>query len=350
MTLTLSLVTVVSVHAERDWVAKLAADLADPLTGLRSNSGVDIVAHRGGVWVGTTNGVSFTDDLGQTWFTYDETTGLNASNTSALFALGNRIWTATASTEVINGASQAVGQGVQFSDDGGFLWQTPLDINGTLAASTLGPVKTTFDISGDSATVFASSFVGGLIGSDDGGVSWKNFHATAEDAAWFAGPQNSQPPLTSRYFSVVVDTAHTDSVVVLAGHAGGVTRFDFISKRLKPSSVRTTDFAYSPADNYIFMAGESGLSRADAFGYSNWLSVFDSTVVGLPGNIINQVHFFGGRLFVGVVDSLDGDAIGFVSTDATLGSFSPVGPATVLDSVVAKPGAAVYDFDDFGNR
>ena len=60
--------------AEPGWAERLASELDDPIAGLLSNFGVDIVAHRGGVWVGTVAGVSFTNDLGKTWFTYNDIT------------------------------------------------------------------------------------------------------------------------------------------------------------------------------------------------------------------------------------------------------------------------------------
>jgi len=332
--------------AERPWMERLAKQLADPLSGLRENSGVDIVAYNSGVWVGTIGGVSFTNDFGQSWLTYDNTTGLNANNTSALFALGPRIWIATAGSEDFGGIATTVGAGIQFSDNAGFTWQDPLDADGTMAASTFGPVKITFDIAGDDSTIFASTFVGGLIGTNDGGVNWKNFHVTLLDAVWFAGPQDTEPPLTSRYFSVVVDTAHTDSVLVFAGSAGGVSRFDFVSPKHMLASARISDFAYSAADDYLYVAGDTGISRASARSLTDWVSVFTSDFPFVSsGNFVNQIHFFGGKLFIGVTDSLGGDATGFLTTDRTMSFFSSVtGPE--IDSILLKPGAAVYDFED----
>lgn len=220
--------------AEAGWVEGLVSELDDPIAGLLSNVGVDIVAHRGGVWVGTLEGVSFTNDLGQTWFTYDKTTGLNANITSALFASGDRIWVAAASSAEVGGILTSAGNGIQFSDNGGFNWQDPEDISGLLRDRTFGPVKVTFDIAAFQSNIFAASFVGGLIGSQDKGVTWKNFHATNEDSVWFAGPQNTAPPFTSRYFSVTIDTSRIDTMHVFAGNAGGITQLTFLKGSESP--------------------------------------------------------------------------------------------------------------------
>jgi hypothetical protein len=339
--------------AQPDWSGRLSALLADPVFGQQSNSGIDIVSFRGAIWIGSSRGVSFSPDSGKTWFTHNSGTGLLASNVSALAKISDTLWIATAKAQVFGNDTVNAGQGIQYTGDSvGDFWGVPLDTGGLLDSSTTGGNKVTFDIAGADTLLFTSSFAGGLIGSSDRGESWIRFNVTFADAQYFDNPIGS-PPVTSLYFSAVVDTGHTDTSILWAGHAGGLSRFDFVEPHIKPSSSRVFDFAYSPAgftdSGFIFIGGDRGLSRATALSYSQWKSVFAADGVGLPSDVINQLHFFGGWLFLGCLDSLDGDGVGFVRALPSLDFFQPVSDG-VIDSVFTKPGARVMDFESVSSR
>ncbi|MCH9032776.1 MAG: hypothetical protein IIB00_11045, partial [candidate division Zixibacteria bacterium] len=318
----------------------------DPLSGLRSNVGVDIVSHKGAVWIGTTKGASYTMDKGVTWFTFDATNGLASGNIGAMYSTGDTIWVAEATEIDIDGQDFLAGAGVRFSSDQGLTWEIPEDTSRILAESVFGVGRLVFDLTGDGKNIFAASFAGGLLGSDDGGITWKRFHSSFADSVWHEDLVGF-PPLTTRYFSVVADTAHGDSTILWAGSAGGIARFVFAPKAERASSRRVTDYAYSPADHFLYIAGETGLSRCDFLLYDNWKSIFGSD--GLPSNVVGQIHFFGGKLFVGLVDSVGGDGVGFVTTDANLGSITNITDPTIA-AVSNTVGAAVYDFGDFNDR
>ncbi len=339
--------------AQPDWLARLSALLADPISGQQSNSGIDIVSYKGAIWIGSTRGVSFSPDSGKIWFTHTDTTGLLGNSISAMAVVNDTLWLATAKAEIIGPDTFNSGQGLQYTTDSvGDVWGLPFDTSGLVEFSTTGPFKTTFDITGANNLLFSASFAGGLIGTSNAGKNWTRFNVTLADAQYFDDPIGA-PPFTSRYFSAVIDTGHVDTTILWAGSAGGVSRFDFVEAHIKPSSSRVFDFAYSPpgfADSgFIFVGGDRGLSRATALSYSQWKSVFAADGTGLPTDVINQLHFFGGRLFIGCLDSLDGDGAGFVRADKSLDFFLPVSDG-VIDSVFIKPGARVMDFEDVSSR
>ncbi len=342
---------------QAEWTARISALLADPVLGQKSNSGIDIVSFGGSIWIGTPRGVSFSPDSGKTWFTHNDGTGLLANNITAMTTINDTLWLATVRPEIFANDTINSGVGLQYTADSlGDLWEGPLDTTGLLDSGTVGPLRVTFDIAGSDSMLFTASWVGGLIGSNDRGKSWKRFNITAADANFAANPVGA-PPVTSLYFSAVVDTAHFDTAIVWAGHAGGVSRFDFVGARIKPSSSRILDFAYAPPVNpgapndsgFIFIGGDQGLTRATPLGYSQWKSVFASDGIGLPTNVINQLHYFGGLLFVGCLDTLDGNGVGFVTTTDSLDFFMTVSDG-VVDSVYTKVGAKVLDFEDFDSR
>ncbi len=334
--------------------ARITASQADPVFGQQSNSGIDIVSFRGRVWIGSTRGISFTPDSGLTWFTHNNSTGLLANNISALTIISDTLWLATAESQVFGSDTVTAGVGLQYTADSlGDLWETPQDTTGLYEAANIGPQKVTFDIAGADSLMFTTSWAGGLIGSKDRGQSWLRFNATTADVNYFANPVGS-PPVTSLYFSAVVDTGHADTAILWAGSAGGIARFDFVEEHIKPSSNRILDFAYAPPafagdSGFIFIAGDRGLSRATALGYSQWKSVFARDGVGLPSDIINQIHYFGGRVFLGCLDSLDGIGVGFLSAPTSLGTFQLLSDG-VIDSIYIIPGAKVMDFEDVSDR
>ena len=318
----------------------------DPLSGLRSNVGVDIISHKGAVWIGTSKGASYTLDNGVTWFTFDATNGLATGNIGAMYSSGDTIWVAEATSIDIDGQDFLAGAGVRFSSDQGITWEIPEDTSGILAESVFGGGRLVFDLTGDGKNIFAASFAGGLLGSDDGGITWKRFHASFGDSIWHEDLSGA-PPLTTRYFSAVADTAHGDSTILWAGSAGGIARFVFAPKAEKASSRRVTDYAYSPADHFLYIAGETGLSRCNFLLYNNWKSVFDTD--GLPSNVVGQIHFFGGKLLAGLLDSVGGDGVGIVITNADLGSITNITDPTIA-AVSNTIGAAVYDFGGFNDQ
>ncbi|MBN4076226.1 hypothetical protein JYT16_00760 [Gemmatimonas aurantiaca] len=337
-----------------DWLAKLTQAQMDTLFGLQSNEGVDIVGHDlpfpGSVWIGTTGGVSYSVDSGANWFTFNKTNGLNASNVSALFSRGDTIWVGTVTTELVGEDRVNFGAGLQFSADGGMTWESPADTNGVMNDGTVGPLKVTFDLASDGENVFSANFVGGLVGTGDNGVTWARFHLTPADAAWYDSPVGA-PPLSSLYFSVVVDTAHTDTTIFWAGSACGIARYDFIDKHIKPSSNRIFDHAFDSATSYIYLAGGRGLSRGNAFNYTDWTSIFAEDGSGLPSNVVNEVHLFGGKLFVACLDTIDGDGVGFVWTDPDLlGSFFSIGGAGIDAVSSSQAGAAVHELISYSDQ
>jgi len=312
--------------------------------GLSDNAITDIVYHKGAIWLTTGEGVSFTRDGGATWQIYNSTNGLVSNGISAIYSegddIGDRLWLATLHRIDVGGQSVGFADGLTFTEDEGFTFDTIMP-RGLVNPGLYGPDHEVYDINGADSIIFATSKAGGLLGSFDYGETWIEFFATAADSVEDAA--NTAPSLSARYFSVLVDTLHTDSVVVWAGSAGGLKRMVWIEPQIKPSSNYISDVLVT--DSGIFACGDSGLTRLTYEGSKEiYHSAFTSD--GLPGLGTSAVYLLGDRLLVGTFDSLNGSGTGLaVSEDFGL-TFTKVNdPVLDLEEADKYP-REFAEFDD----
>jgi photosystem II stability/assembly factor-like uncharacterized protein len=151
------------------------------------------------IWVGTGRGLSKSTDGGATWVTYNQSSGLNHNDISALAITDTTLWVATAYSKVVEGESIPYGRGFNKTEDFGQSWESfipwQVDFAGMLA----------YDIAIDDTTVWAATWYGGLIRSQDGGQTWENVFVDSAAQADFE--EGRFLYLNNRFFAVVVDTS-----------------------------------------------------------------------------------------------------------------------------------------------
>lgn len=315
------------------------------LTGLASNVAIDITAHGAdslGVWLATGKGANYSFDDGVHWYINNTTNGLPADNLSAIFSIDGRIWVGSNHNELIQGQLMTLSNGLSYSNNDGQTWTT-LDFGsgGLNIPYVIGGDRTIFDITGhtdslffdnhppDSSTarwLFASAFAGGLLASQDGGMNWRRIFASSLDSIQYSYT-NQAPSLRNRYFSCVADTSHGDSLFLWTGTAAGIFQYVFAPPRDKLFShwinrIAFCDTCSSSDGPRLFIAGNEGLSLGSA-GAGGFASRF--MIDGLPGKKISAVFNIGDRLLAGTVNPTTGGSTGLaVSTDGgesfTLGS------------------------------
>ncbi|KPL00900.1 MAG: hypothetical protein AMJ91_02745 [candidate division Zixibacteria bacterium SM23_73_3] len=184
--------------------AGMNLSLDQPFEGFASNSVGDIVYMDlpGGeriIWVGTGRGLSKTTDEGLSWVTYNLQNGLNQNDISALAVSDTTLWVATAYTKLVEGEPIPYGKGFNKTEDFGESWDSfipqQVDFAGMIA----------YDIAIDDTTVWAASWYGGLIRSQDEGQTWENVFVDSLAQKDFE--EGRFQHLNNRFFAVAVDTA-----------------------------------------------------------------------------------------------------------------------------------------------
>jgi hypothetical protein len=207
--------------------ASISASLQDGISGLTSNSVIDIAHDSSSVWAGTGGGAAVTADSGSTWTTYGEGHGLPRDEISALVANNRGVWVANSHSEDVSGDRIPYGDGISFSSDGGETWET------FTPRQVTWPGMLSYDAAVYDSMVFSACFYGGLIRSIDFGQTWVNLFPSQldeinSDSVDFHN--NIFNSLNNRFFSVQVDTtALPDTFSIWAGSAAGINHFIFNS-------------------------------------------------------------------------------------------------------------------------
>jgi hypothetical protein len=289
--------------------AIITASFDDPLVGkgLSDNSVIDIITHKGAVWMATGHGLSY-QYLGDTvWNKYDTTNGLPDQDISAIYSdsVNGVLWVGL---NYYSG-NYAHADGLAFTANEGFTWEK------IIPDGTSGVGKIVYDITGYDSTIFVAAWYGGLIASFDAGQSWKHIYFSSEDSLDYVGGYFDK--LRNRYFSAVLDTIHQDSMVLWAGSAEGVLRYVYVPPYAKPYSNYIFDLV--AVDSFIYICGDSSLTRLkfDSTDNDDLEERYHSSFVddGLPGMAVTTAYGFGDRLFVGTLDSLGGVGTGLAISD-----------------------------------
>ncbi|UCD93786.1 MAG: hypothetical protein JSU69_08425 [Candidatus Zixiibacteriota bacterium] len=275
--------------------------------GLSDNFIIDIITHKGAVWMATGRGVSYQYFGDLQWNKYDTTNGMPDQDISAIYSdsVNGVLWVG------LNYYSEndAYADGLAFTTNEGFTWDK------VVPEGTSGVGKTVFDITGYDNTLFAAAFYGGLVGSFDGGQNWKHIYFSREDSIDYVDGQFLS--LRNRYFSAVLDTFHQDSVVLWTGTADGIVEYIYAPPYTKLFSNYIFDIA--SVDSFVYICGDSSLTRlkfdtaASGSLEENYHSAFVDD--GLPGMAVTTACGLGGRLFVGTLDSVGGVGMGMAISD-----------------------------------
>ncbi len=319
--------------------AGLMLSYDEPLEGLSDNTVIDIITHNGAVWLATGGGITFKYYNDAIWYTYDQRNGLVSEEISAIYSdsINGRLWAATNHVASVSGSSVTYADGLSFTDDDGRTWDT------MMVEGSYGYQSTIYDITGYDTLIFCASWAGGLFGSFSGGDNWQHIYYSAYDSA-LADSGVGYLSLRNLYFSAAADMNHQDTIVLWAGSADGLMRYVYLPANTAASSNHLLDIA--SGGGYVFLAGDSGLTRLHfQDGKEAYHSAFMSD--GIPGQAIISVFYFGGRLFIGALDSLNGAGIGLAISDDTGLTFRT--DHTGLDNLIGEDKYPA-DFVDFNNR
>ena len=208
-------------------------DLDDPILKLLANSGVDVVWDGTYVWIGTSKGISGTDNGGIDWRSYDSSNGLISDEIAAMAQGQGQLWVANSSSIVSQGSSIPVGEGFSVTSNFGSSFETFTPFQ----ASSPGMICYDLDIY--DSVIYAACFYGGLIFSTDGGQNWENLFVDTLAEIDFIDSTFSY--LNNRFFSVHIDPNYEDTLVVWGGSAAGVNQFQFIDRPGKLASNNIID-------------------------------------------------------------------------------------------------------------
>jgi hypothetical protein len=214
-----------------------------------SNSITDIlVDDEGIIWLGTSRGLSKSEDDGTTWTNYYNHPDFGEEGIIAIGYNEGVIWASTGhSTEIEGGTTLPEGSGIRYSTDRGDSWNVikqPVDNPGdssliyginTIRALpvTVNINNITYDIAFTKNTVWIANFAGGLRKSTDMGVSWHRVLLPSDSLnsikptdtlnyslQTVAGNFGKDSWLNHRVFSVVA----ADSATLYVGTAGGINK------------------------------------------------------------------------------------------------------------------------------
>jgi hypothetical protein len=192
--------------------------------GITSNSIIDIGHNSIGIWLGTANGASFSEDTAATWRTYMDPP-LPSVQISALAASTYHdttyMWTTTTHTDRIQGDTYPFGDGLIMTKNNGEDWDTV-----RTPEQCYGYGKLSYDLAMYRNHIYSACFYGGLIRSTNNGANWYPLYLSSSDSLDYS--LKSYDLLTNRYFSVKVDTSLApETISVWGGTAKGLNRFIF---------------------------------------------------------------------------------------------------------------------------
>jgi hypothetical protein len=348
--LALMLVCVVVAGGTGNGQSVLPRAFFQPDSGYTSNAATDVIAHDGGVWFATDEGLMATFDGGETWQRFGTNAGLKSEIVSAVYSSGPRLWAGISHSDIFDGRRYTVSDAVSYSDDGGRSW-TNIDFSssGQNIKWVEGTFRTVFDITGhrddvlDADWVFFAAFAGGLLASRDGGLNWRRIFPSVLDSIQLYG--GSTPSERNRGFACAVDTSHGDSLYLWTGTADGIFQYVFAPKREKAYTRYVTSLAFCNScqdTSWLFVGGREAVTRGRLEGRP-FISRFEED--GLPGPAVSAMLEVGGRLLVGTYAPLTSELSGLAWSDDYGESFqSNDDPVTSFNGQHAGSDGLIGDF------
>ncbi len=212
-----------------------------------SNTITDILTIGDTIWLGTSRGVSFSTDKGETWTNFYGDPQFGTDNVSAIGYNNGVFWAATARTVEQNNQRLPSGTGLKYTSDMGRTWISipqPLDSQSDTTVqygiNTLRalPVTVTiqnliYDIAFTQGTIWIATFAGGLRRSTDMGATWlrvvlppdnRNSIMPTDELNFCLAPVGGQfcpvGNLNHRVFSITT----VDSLTLYVGTANGINK------------------------------------------------------------------------------------------------------------------------------
>ncbi len=206
-------------------LAEISISIEGGVTGLTSNAVIDIGHDSLSVWLGTGGGASVSTDNGTSWTTFGTASGLPTDDISAMAVNNRGAWIAHSHSDNVSGESIPYGDGISLTQDQGQTWTTFTPKQATF------PGMLAYDMALYDSIAFAACFYGGLIRSTDHGLTWENLFPSQldtlnTDSLDYHG--NLFRSFNNRFFSVHVDTTGLpDTLSIWGGSAAGINRFMF---------------------------------------------------------------------------------------------------------------------------
>lgn len=314
-----------------------------PDSGLLNNSFIDIIYNDDTIWAASGHGLSYSPDLGRTWYTLTTETnpGLASDQPSGLFGRPGQIWVGGSHTEPYQGVNYPFGDGISLSTDGGGTWETFTPSE----ASNFG--KLVYDLTGADSSIYAACFYGGFIVKHGSDTTWTHLFFSPVDSADWAFDE--WPDLNSgRYYSCVADTTHADSLIVYGGSASGINKFYYLPKRVKLGGEKI--YGIVSAGGFIYLATDGGVTQIDTL-----LNTFYSTdhTNGLPDDLVEHVAVYGNRLWAAVFDPVDSSGLGLYYRDNPASEWTEIAQDTTgppdfwsqnAAGLFTGPASGIYDF------
>jgi len=310
-------------------------------SGLLGNSFVDILYNDGIIWMASEQGLSYSLNLGSTWFTLTTETSpdLGSDQPSALWARPGELWVAGSHTEMFEGFNYPFGDGISMSSDNGDTWQTFKPPEASNFA------KLVYDLAGTENSVYAACFYGGFIVRHGLDTAWTHvFFSPADSSDWTI--DDWADLTTGRYYSCAVDTTHADTLIVYGGSARGINKFFYLPKRVKLGGNHITDIV--GAGEYLYFAHDRGITQVDTT-YRQFYTADHSN--GLGSDWIKRLIVYGGRLWAAAFDPLDSSGLGLFYIDHAESAWTVIGenltgPSDMWTKVNVAffDGSGVHDF------
>jgi hypothetical protein len=204
--------------------AELAVSVDSGVSGITSNSVIDIDHDSASVWIGTGGGASVTTDGGVNWTTFGAGP-LPTDEVSAMAVNQKGVWVGSSHSQSAQGTSYPFGDGLSLTRDGGHNWST----HKPEQASYYG--KLSYDLALYDSIAYAACFYGGLIRSTDLGVTWQNLFPSQLDSINTDSVDYATYTFLSfdnRFFAVKTDLSNLPHTLsVWGGSANGLFRFMF---------------------------------------------------------------------------------------------------------------------------
>jgi ligand-binding sensor domain-containing protein len=322
---------------ERGRLAKVSNTTGDATPA--SNSIQDIIVKDNLIILGTSRGLSLSEDDGESWNNFYQKEPFGSDGTTAIGYDNGVIWTTTGRSVDVDGSLLPEGTGIKYSVDNGATWITiiqPVDDPGD-SSITYGinqiralPVTTTisnisYDISFTKNTIWIASFAGGLRKSTDMGVTWERVvlppdtldSISPNDTLGFslqpvAGAFGAESWLNHRVFSVL----GVDDSTLYVGTAGGINKstdngiswrkFSHQNQTNPISGNFVVALGNNESDNSIWAATWKAENLDEFWGVSYSFDGGENWEVALPEE---KAHNFGFKYLDG------GDSHVFVPTD-----------------------------------
>lgn len=207
----------------------------------------DIIANDDLVILGTSEGLSISEDNGESWNNYYQTEPFGTDGIISIGFNNSIIWVTTGKTTEVEGAIFPEGTGIKYSINNGETWSTipqPIDNEGDSLISygintiralpiTNGWNNISYDISFTKNTIWVASFSGGLRKSHNMGQTWERVvlppdtlnSISPNDTLNFSlqpvsGSFGPESWLNHRVFSVL----GVDDSTLYVGTAGGINK------------------------------------------------------------------------------------------------------------------------------